>query len=93
MGGDTNALCINRAGFRKTEGSTIFYYILPESFKEICKGYPEMKAAQVLRDAGLLKTNRTDVRGLKSQLPTVPGIGRPMVYKLCLTDNEANESK
>lgn len=79
-----DAVCINRAGFRKTdESGGAVYYVLPESFKEICKGYAPEKSARVLRDAGMLEAGRSDGRGLKSWLPrNLPGMGRQMGYTL-----------
>jgi putative DNA primase/helicase len=79
-----DAICLNRVGFRLTQdtGNDTVYYVLPESFKEICKGHAADKAARVLRDAGLLRTSRADGRGLKTWLPTLPGIGRRLGYIL-----------
>ena len=46
------ATCINRVGFRRSTEAGTLYYVLPESFKEVCRGYGVDKAARVLRDAG-----------------------------------------
>lgn len=87
-----DAVCINRVGFRKTDesGGTV-YYMLHESFKEVCKGYRAEKAARVLRDAGILENGRSDGRGLKSWLPALPGMGRQMGYVLKMSGRGENE--
>jgi putative DNA primase/helicase len=74
-----DAVCINRAGFRESDNAGTVYYVLPESFKEICKGHPLDKAARVLRDAGVLQA---DGKRLKRWLPTLPGFGRQAGYIL-----------
>jgi putative DNA primase/helicase len=78
--GNQDAVCINRVGFRRNreDGATV-YYVLPESFKEICKGHDVTRAARVLRDAGLLIP---DGKHFKGNSPNLPGLGRQKCYIL-----------
>lgn len=82
-----DATCINRAGFRRSHDAVTIYYVLPESFKEVCKGHNPAKAARVLKDAGLLDTSD---KGFKKLSPTLPGMGRVKCYTLnfAIGDNE-----
>lgn len=76
----------NRAGFmRKTDGK-ITYYIFVNIFKsEICQGIQAKKAAQALLKAGLLIPESPE--RLDSKLPfSVPDMGRPRVYAVCVYD-------
>ena len=83
------ATCINRAGFRRSQDDQTTYYILPESFKEVCKGHSPARAARVLRDAGLLLPNG---KNLKRLSPNLPGLGRVACYVLAFDfGGEENE--
>lgn len=77
------ATCINRAGFRRDTYNGTIYYILPESFKEVCKGHEATRAARVLRDAKLLLTEGDR---LKCKAPELPGLGRPRCYVITFGD-------
>jgi putative DNA primase/helicase len=73
------AICVNRVGFRRTGEDRTVYYVLPESFKEMCKGHTTTRAARVLRDAKVL----TPEGGrLRSRSPYLPGLGRQRCYVL-----------
>lgn len=69
---------VNRAGFRKQgdDGRTAFF-VLPEAFKEICKGFDPREAAKVLIHAGWIKP---DSSGEFKQKPRLPDIGRTRCY-------------
>lgn len=82
---NSTATCINRVGFKSIQGTNAIYYVLPESFKEVCKGYGPDKAARVLRDAGILLP---DGKRLKRWLPTLPGLGRQAGYILSFPGGE-----
>jgi putative DNA primase/helicase len=79
---------LNRAGFREEVCGETVYYILPESFKEICQGHNVKQAAKVLKMAGMLKT---DNDRLQQWLPALPGLGRQRGYVLRFADNHENE--
>lgn len=80
--GKPDSICLNRVGFRQEENGQTVYYVLPESFRaEVCKGHNHKRAAEVLRDAGLLKPGGDR---LKRWLPTLPGIGRQAGYVLSM---------
>ena len=74
------AVCLNRVGFRRGSDGETTYYVLPETFKEICRGYSPSRSARVLRDAGVLIPEGDR---LKSRPPSLPGLGRPRCYVLC----------
>ena len=77
----------NRAGFREVKSNTIRYYVLPESFAEICRGVEPQRAAQVLRDAGILLPESKD--RLQAKPPRdLPGWGRKRVYVLSFDATE-----
>ncbi|MDR1397646.1 MAG: DUF927 domain-containing protein [Desulfarculales bacterium] len=79
---------LNRAGFREeTDGETV-YYILPESFQEICQGHNAKRAAKVLKLAGMLKT---DGERLQQWFPSLPGLGRQRGYILRFSDDQEKE--
>ncbi len=63
----------NRAGFRKvdTEGQVTFY-VLPEAFKEICKGFDPKVAAKALASAGWIAPDRSGGYQQKPRLPEMP---------------------
>ena len=75
----------NRAGFKQTKNGKTIYYILTNVFKnEICQGIQPKRAAQALQKAGLLipESSRLDPK-----LPiSVPDVGRPRVYAVCIHD-------
>ena len=73
------AVCLNRVGFRRGSDGETTYYVLPETFKEICRGYSPSRSARVLRDAGVLIPEGDR---LKSRPPSLPGMGRPRCYVL-----------
>ncbi len=76
----------NRAGFKRiTDGKTT-YYILTSVFKrELCQGIQPKRAAQALLNAGLLISESRE--RLDSKLPfSVPDMGRPRVYAVCVYD-------
>lgn len=77
---------INRAGFRKKESeaaeeeeaaAAYEYYVLPETFKEIVKGFDRGLAIQVLKESGLL------VLGTDKAATTIkpPGHGSMRAYR------------
>lgn len=87
---NSTATCISRVGFRRNQEEGTTYYVLPESFKEVCKGYGADKAARVLRDAGILIPEGDR---LKSRPPHLPGLGRPRCYVLSLNNGgDGNET-
>jgi uncharacterized protein (DUF927 family) len=71
---------INRAGFRKLgdEGKATFY-VLPEAFKEICKGFDSRAAAKALVQAGWIEP---DSSGEFKQKPRLPDMGLTRCYVL-----------
>lgn len=85
-----NAVCINRVGFRQTNGfGRVEYIVLPESFKsEVVKGCSERHAAKVLADAGWLE--RGSQGRLKSRR-TLPERGRQECYVVALPECEGDE--
>lgn len=83
------ATCINRVGFRRSTEAVTEFYVLPESFKEVCKGYSPTHAARVLRDKGILLT---EGQKLQRKPPRdLPGIGRPRCYVLSVHGGEGEE--
>ena len=78
-----DAVCVNRVGFRRQDEQTT-YYVLPESFKEVCRGFSVDRSARVLRDAGVLVPEGDR---LKSRSPELPGLGRVRCYVLRYQDN------
>jgi len=58
---------------------------LPESFREIVKGYAVERAVRVLRDAGLLVPE--DGR-LKKRSPHLPSLGRIRCYVLHMQEDD-----
>ena len=88
--GKPDSPCINRVGFRRTnESGNTVYYVLPESFKELCKGHDVGRAARVLRDKGLLIP---DGKHLKRYSPILPEFGRQCCYTLNVS-NGGNENE
>lgn len=85
-----NAVCINRVGFRQTNGfGRVEYIVLPESFKsEVVKGCSERHAAKVLADAGWLE--RGSQGRLKSRR-TLPERGRQECYVVALPECGGDE--
>ncbi len=77
--------CPNRVGFRRNREDGATYYVLPESFREIVKGYAVERAVRVLRDAGLLVPE--DGR-LKKRSPHLPGLGRIRCYVLHMQEDD-----
>ncbi len=69
---------VNRAGFRKQgdDGRTAFF-VLPEAFKEICKGFDPREAAKVLVNAGWIEP---DSSGEFKQKPRLPDMGLTRCY-------------
>ena len=86
---DTNAAtCINRVGFRRRDGDSTEYLILPEPFRaEVVKGYSPRRAAAVLRDAGWLRRNGNK----NSAVCTLPDMGQRRVYAVTLPEDRENE--
>jgi putative DNA primase/helicase len=69
---------INRAGFRRKEGSAWDYLILPEIWrKEICKGFDPAMIAKAMIDKGWIEPGDGSNRARKESLP---GIGQKRVY-------------
>lgn len=85
---DTNAAtCINRVGFRRRDGDSTEYLILPEAFRaEVVKGYSPRRAAAVLRDAGWLRRNGRE----NAAVCTLPEMGQRRVYAVTLPEDHAN---
>lgn len=84
---NTNAAtCINRVGFRRQDGGSTEYLILPEAFRaEVVKGYSPRRAAAVLRGAGWLR--RSDNKAAAVRM--LPGLGKRRVYVVALPDEES----
>jgi uncharacterized protein (DUF927 family) len=80
--GNTEGLCINRAGFRDIQGGRTIYYIMPENFKaEICKGVDHKRAAPLLVEKGVMLAG--DSRSNTRKPPIVlPGWGRKRCYTI-----------
>lgn len=76
----------NRAGFKRVTDGKTTYYILVNVFKsEICQGIQPKRTAQALLKAGLLIPESPE--RLDSKLPSsVPDMGRPRVYAICIHD-------
>jgi uncharacterized protein (DUF927 family) len=78
-----NDKIINRAGFYKTEGGLGIeterkYYVYPEAFKEICKGFNSKTATKILIAAGWLEPGSD---GNPTQKPYISTTGeRPRLY-------------
>lgn len=69
---------INRAGFKKTNGSGTEFFVLPEAFsKEICAGLDHRLAARILLDEGWLLADDENKPYRREYLP---GIGRSRCY-------------
>lgn len=85
---DPDAKCINRVGFRHTEGDRTEYMVLAESFKkEVIKGCSIRRAGEVLRSAGWLQSDD----GKNTTRRNLPGLGRVRVYVLTVPE-EAGKS-
>lgn len=86
----SDAVCINRVGFRQEEDGGTVYYILPESFKaEVCQGFAHRRAAEVLRDKGLLMPGDS---GSFTRRPRndLPGYGRKRCYAIFIKGGSDN---
>jgi uncharacterized protein (DUF927 family) len=73
---------INRAGFYRTfndgNGEQIReYWVLPEAFKEICRGFEPTQVAKVLKAVGALKASK---EGKNTDNRRLPGLGQKRVY-------------
>lgn len=69
---------INRVGFRRMTAKGWEYLILPEAWKnEVCNGLDPVRAANVLKEAGLLLPG--EGRHLMRKV-AIAGYGRPRVY-------------
>lgn len=84
-----NATCLNRVGFRRTRDGESIYFVLPETFREVCKGYRVETSAKVLKAAGVLVPEGDR---LKSRSPALPGLGRVRCYVLRYPDSEGIET-
>jgi putative DNA primase/helicase len=82
--GNPDAVCINRAGFRRIEGNSTIYYVMRQMFKEMCCGFEPKRAARVLRDKGILLAD-PDGKNLARQV-VLPGLGKQRCFTLRLPD-------
>lgn len=85
-----NAVCINRAGFKRTYGGRTEYLILQETFAEVVAGHPVRRAASVLRLAGWLNAEN----GRNTTKRDLPGLGRVRCYAVTIPeDTEEKEEQ
>ncbi len=71
---------INRAGFRKLgDDGKARFFVLPEAFKEICKGFDPRASAKALVEAGWIEP---DSSGEYKQKPRLPDMGLTRCYVL-----------
>lgn len=71
-------IVVNRAGFRKVNGDgRVTFYVLPEAFKEICKGFEPKMAGKTLAQAGWIVPDST---GGNQQKPRLPEMGPTRCY-------------
>ncbi|WP_191058790.1 DUF927 domain-containing protein [Geminicoccus harenae] len=65
---------VNRVGFRKLEGETWVYFVLPEAWRsEVCRGCDAAMIAREMRERGWLRPG--DGKNLPVQV-RVPGVGK-----------------
>lgn len=82
--------CRDRVGFRRDDSNgETHYYVLPESFPELCKGYDPKLVMQALAEKGLLIKGGADSFTQKLPYP-LPEIGRKRCYliKVSLESDE-----
>ena len=72
-----NHVTMNRSGFRRLTTAGFEYLVLPETFKEICKGFNPTFAAKTLSQKGILVT---DNQGKPQTNHRLPGMGVKKVY-------------
>jgi putative DNA primase/helicase len=76
----------NRAGWRKGRGEEREWWIPPETWKEICKGFSPKETARALADRGMLKP---DAQGKFSRSERTP-YGSQRVYVVTAAILEAD---
>lgn len=80
-----DAVCVNRAGFRRKDGERTEFLILPESFKEVVQGYALKRAKEALRIAEWMKPGE---RGKFTVKTSLPGLGRTHCYIVAIPDED-----
>lgn len=77
------AVCVNRVGFRRKAGGGTEFILLPESFKEVVRGFAETRAKKVLYAAGWLKPGE---KGKYTAKVTLPELQRVNCYVVVLPE-------
>jgi len=80
-----DAVCINRAGFRRKDGDRTEFLILPESFKEVVQGYALKRAKEALRVAEWLRPGE---KGKFTAKASLPGLGRTSCYVVTIPEED-----
>ncbi|MBO4794156.1 MAG: DUF927 domain-containing protein, partial [Deltaproteobacteria bacterium] len=85
---ERDAVCINRIGFWEDKDGGTWYYIPSDTFKkEFCAGHTVERVGKVLKEHGLLLPD-DDGKHNTRKPPTLPGLGRPRCYVLCIKNDE-----
>ena len=78
---------INRAGFKKLENEAWVYYVHPNSFDEICKGFNKPSVIKILIEAGWIETKKNKRGQIEACISTrIPKNGSNRYYNFKLIE-------